>query len=148
MTSYAHLMRRADTMLRVEPDPVKAEWWRGYMRGLRRAHHGDRFGTETEHQLFLDAAASDDSMRQARGKGYAAGLTLEPRDPPASDSERMAKYRASGRQIACVIRDPVALSELERLAEKHGGVTAAVTVALVEHSRYDGDARVREAASA
>lgn len=55
--------------------------------------------------------------------------------------------RASGRKIACVIRDPVALSELERLAEKNGGVTAAVTVALVEHSRYGGDARVREAVS-
>lgn len=144
MTSYAHLMRRADDLLRGEDDPVKAEWWQGYMRGLRRAHHGDRFGTATEHQLYLDAAASDDSMRQARGKGYAAGLTLEPRDPPDSDAERAARYKASGRQIACVIRDPVALSELESLSKKHGGVTAAVTAALVEHSRYDGDARVRE----
>lgn len=135
MTSYAHLMRRADDLLRCEADPVKAEWWHGYLRGLRRAHHGDRFGTETEHQLFLDAAASDDPMRQARGKGYAAGLTLEPREPPASDSERAAKYKSTGRQIACVIRDPAALAALDRLAEKHGGVTAAVTAALVSSSK-------------
>ena len=131
MTAFASLMRRADDLLRGEDDPIKAEWWQGYKRGLRRAHHGDSFGTVTEHQLYLDAAVSDDPMRQARGKGYAAGLTLEPRDPPASDSDRMAKYRASGRQIACVIRDPVALSALDALAQEHGGVTAAVKAALV-----------------
>lgn len=39
-------------------------------------------------------------------------------------------YRASGRQIACVIRDPDALKALERLQAKHGGVTAAITEAL------------------
>lgn len=49
---------------------------------------------------------------------------------PATVSERVAKSRAAGRQIACVIRDPVALDALDRLAEKHGGVTAAVTAAL------------------
>ena len=133
MTAFASLMRRADDLLRGEADPVKAEWWQGYKRGLRRAHHGDSFGTATEHQIYLDAAASDDPMRQARGKGYAAGLTLEPRDPPASDADRMAKYRASGRQISCVIRDPAALAALDALSEKHGGVTAAVTAALVSY---------------
>lgn len=131
MTAFASLMRRADDLLRGEDDPVKAEWWQGYKRGLRRAHHGVGFGTATEHQIYLDAAVSDDPMRQARGRGYAAGLTLEPRNPPASDAERKAKYKASGRQIACVIRDPAAIDALDRLAEKHGGVTAAVTAALV-----------------
>ena len=130
MTSYASLMRRADDLLRGEDDPIKAEWWQGYKRGLRRAHHGERFGTETEHQLYLDAASSDDPMRQARGKGYAAGLTLEPRSPPDTDAERKARYKASGRQIACVIRDPAALAALDELSEKHGGVTAAVTAVL------------------
>lgn len=50
---------------------------------------------------------------------------------PATGAQRQAKYAAAGRQIACVIRDPVALTALDRLAEKHGGVTAAVTAALV-----------------
>jgi hypothetical protein len=135
MTSFASLMRRADYLLRGETDPVKSEWWQGYKRGLRRAHHGASFGTDTEHQLYLDAAASDDPMRQARGKGYVAGLTLEPRDPPDSGAERAARYKASGRQIACVIRDPAALAALDRLADKHGGVTAAVTAALLASSK-------------
>lgn len=34
MTAFASLVRRADTMLRVEGDQIKAEWWRGYIRGL------------------------------------------------------------------------------------------------------------------
>jgi hypothetical protein len=51
---------------------------------------------------------------------------------PLLGAERQARYAASGRQIACVIRDPAALAALERLAHKHGGVTAAVTYALRE----------------
>lgn len=82
MTTFASLVRRADTMLRVESDPVKAEWWRGYLRGLRRSHHGDRFGSAAEHALWLAAAESDDPLRASLGCGYAAGLTLEPRNPP------------------------------------------------------------------
>lgn len=53
-------------------------------------------------------------------------------DPrPATGAQRQAKYKASGRQIACVIRDPAALAALEKLEARHGGVTAAVTVALL-----------------
>lgn len=54
---------------------------------------------------------------------------------PATGAERQAKYAAAGRQIACVIRDPAALDALDRLAEKHGGVTAAVTAALLRASK-------------
>jgi len=60
---------------------------------------------------------------------------------PATDAERAARYKASGRQIACVIRDPAALDALGRLVAKHGGVTAAVTAALLKFSR--GSARGR-----
>lgn len=74
-------MRRADTLRRVEPDPIRAEWFAGYMRGLRRAHHGERFGSATEHDLWLSAADSADPSRAALGRGYRAGLTLEMRDP-------------------------------------------------------------------
>ena len=63
--------------------------------------------------------------------------SLPKRQPPrpATGAERQAKYAAAGRQIACVIRDPAALSALDDLAEKHGGVTAAVTAALRSSSR-------------
>lgn len=81
MTSFASLMRRADTLRRVESDPVVSAWWTGYMRGLRRAHHGEQFGTQAEHDLWLSAVDSPNQQRAALGRGYAAGLTLEPRNP-------------------------------------------------------------------
>ena len=49
---------------------------------------------------------------------------------PKTAAQRQAAYAASGRPIACVIRDPSALAALERLEALHGGVTAAVTAAL------------------
>lgn len=81
MSAFASLMRRADTLRRHESDPIKSDWWAGYMRGLRRAHHGDNFGTEAEHQLWLSASESTDPSRAALGRGYQAGLTMEPCDP-------------------------------------------------------------------
>jgi len=81
MTAFASLMRRADTLRRVESDAVLSAWWTGYMRGLRRAHHGEQFGTQAEHDLWLSAVDSPNQQRAALGRGYAAGLTLEPRNP-------------------------------------------------------------------
>ena len=81
MSNFASLMRRADTLRRMTSDPVESEWWTGYMRGLRRAHHGERFGTQAEHDLWLTAADSEYQDRAALGRGYRAGLKLEPRDP-------------------------------------------------------------------
>lgn len=74
-------MRRADTLRKLESEPLRSEWWAGYMRGLRRAHHGENFGTQTEHELRLSAVDSTDPMRAALGRGYRAGLTLTMRDP-------------------------------------------------------------------
>lgn len=74
-------MCRADTLRRVETDPLRCDWWAGYMRGLRRARHGESFGIESEHELWLSAAESIDPSRAALGAGYRVGLTLEPLDP-------------------------------------------------------------------
>ena len=74
-------MRRADTLRRLASEPINESWWTGYMRGLRRAHHGERFGTAAEHELWLAASESSDPSRAALGRGYAAGLKLEPLDP-------------------------------------------------------------------
>jgi len=49
---------------------------------------------------------------------------------PQTGAERKAASVARGRQIAVVLRDPLAIASLDRLAEKHGGVTAAVSHAL------------------
>lgn len=81
MSTFVSLMRRADTMRRAENDAERADWWVGYMRGLRRAHHGENFGTDAEHELWFSAVESTDPSRAALGRGYRAGLTLEPRDP-------------------------------------------------------------------
>ena len=81
MTIFTTLMRRADTLRRIETDPIKTEWWAGYIRGIRRAHHGESFGTLAEHELWLSAADSPDESRAALGRGYRAGLKMEPTDP-------------------------------------------------------------------
>lgn len=52
------------------------------------------------------------------------------RAAPRTDAQRAAKYKSTGRQIACVIRDPGALDALRKLEAQRGGVTAAVTHAL------------------
>jgi len=41
------------------------------------AHHGARFGTQAEHDLWLSAESSPDQQRAALGRGYRAGLTLQ-----------------------------------------------------------------------
>lgn len=76
---FKKLMRRADTLRR--HDPSNGPWWTGYIRGLRRAHHGADFGTEEEHSLYLSAADSPDQQRAALGRGYRAGLTLTEKTP-------------------------------------------------------------------
>lgn len=81
MTAFASLLRRADTLRRFESDNVRSAWWVGYMRGLRRAHHGEAFGSQTEHEMWLDAKNSTAPDRAALGRGYEAGLTLTMRDP-------------------------------------------------------------------
>lgn len=81
MSKFASLMRRADTLRRVESDLIRSQWWVGYMRGLRRAHHGERFGSHAEHEMWLAAIESSDPQRAALGRGYRAGMTLTMRDP-------------------------------------------------------------------
>jgi len=81
MSNFQSLMRRADSMRRIESDYLREAWWTGYIKGLRRAHHGERFGTEAEHELWKSAADSSDPSRAALGRGYRAGLTLEAHDP-------------------------------------------------------------------
>ena len=57
-----------------EADSGDTPWWSGYMRGLRRATQGERFGTQAEHDFLIAAADSADASRSAIGNGYKAGL--------------------------------------------------------------------------
>jgi hypothetical protein len=45
---------------------------------------------------------------------------------PKTGSQRQAALRDKGRQIAVVLRNPVAIAALDKLTAEHGGVTAAV----------------------
>jgi hypothetical protein len=67
-------MNRAETMRRLATDPNEAAYFVGYVRGLRRGYHGERFGSQQEHELWQNLADSDDQSRAAQGRGYRDGL--------------------------------------------------------------------------
>jgi hypothetical protein len=69
-------MRRAETMRKTNDDPMMSEYWAGYIRGLRRAYHGDKFGTAAEHKLWMAAFDGPDESRKQRGRGYRDGLAF------------------------------------------------------------------------
>lgn len=73
---FAHELGRAQTFARLETDPLKAAYWAGYQRGLRRNYHGATFGTADEHTRWTQAAKSDDAERKAVGQGYKDGLNI------------------------------------------------------------------------
>ena len=50
------------------------DYWKGYQLGLRRAFHGENFGTGEEHQQYL--AALEDDIRHQLGLGYRDGLRI------------------------------------------------------------------------
>jgi hypothetical protein len=52
----------------------RPDYWQGVQRGLRRAYHGDNFGTDADHELWLSLADDTDSARAERGRGYRAGF--------------------------------------------------------------------------
>jgi hypothetical protein len=83
-------MRRAEALRKTCDDPMMSEYWAGYIRGLRRAYHGAKFGEPGEHEKWLSAANSRDESRKQRGRGYTDGLAFEEISsrmgrPPMSD---------------------------------------------------------------
>ena len=68
-------MLRADTLRGVSLDPDDSEFWAGYIRGLRRLYHGEKFGTAAEHESWFGIDADEyDMTRRSRGEGYRAGF--------------------------------------------------------------------------
>jgi hypothetical protein len=49
------------------------DYWKGFLRGLRRGFHGENFGTETEHLNWMSCAKKDKS-RLPLQEGYRAGF--------------------------------------------------------------------------
>lgn len=52
---------------------LTGDYGAGYLRGLRRAHHGDAFGTADEHALWSSLGLDGDT-REELGRGYRDGL--------------------------------------------------------------------------
>ena len=65
---------RAKRMASIENN----EYWSGYQRGLRRRFHGENFGTDKEHELWVSMVNSRDERRRRLGKGYKAGYDAYP----------------------------------------------------------------------
>jgi hypothetical protein len=67
---FEHELRKAQTMGKLGD---KTDYWQGYQRGLRRRFHGDTFGTDEEHELWMDLIHDPDLTRAERGRGYRDG---------------------------------------------------------------------------
>lgn len=68
-TRYRGLLLRAKTMQLGRDRP---HYWEGYIRGLRRAHYGDRYGTTQNHRNWL--ALRGDAAREEMSSGYRDGF--------------------------------------------------------------------------
>lgn len=71
---FKHEMNQAKTFQHISSSSA---YWQGYQRGLRRAYHGSKFGTQAEHELWMNMINNKDYTRQERGKGYLAAINLE-----------------------------------------------------------------------
>ena len=72
MKTFEAEMARARIMRGLES--AIDDYWIGYERGLRRAHHGEAFGTDDEHAAWMALISSPDDRRVLRGIGYRDGL--------------------------------------------------------------------------
>ena len=70
-------MYHAEVMSEIDDSP---DYWEGYKRGLKRAYHGEHFGTEAEHKLWLSLVDSVNSQDHERGRGYLNGLRVDTRN--------------------------------------------------------------------
>jgi hypothetical protein len=82
-SKFETLLLRAD---KEKSHGDKPDYWTGYIRGIRRAYHGEKFGTEQEHQQWL-SAIDRGGQYQERGEGYIAGLAaMDANDRPETPS--------------------------------------------------------------
>ena len=68
---FKHEMAKAKTFYDLGQDQ---NYWQGYLRGLRRLHHGENFGTKHEHKKWLSLI--NDPYRKEMGWGYVNGFNL------------------------------------------------------------------------
>lgn len=68
---FQRLMNMAKTFQKIDSD--RSEYWAGFQRGLRRNFHGENFGTEDEHEKWMNPG----DHRKQLGTGYRAGFYFD-----------------------------------------------------------------------
>jgi hypothetical protein len=66
-SGFESLMNRARAL-------CSGDYLAGYQRGLRRYYHGEKFGTQAEHEKFLNPG----EHRAELGRGYRDGFAGKP----------------------------------------------------------------------
>ena len=69
-TQFQSLLGMARSMQSLDLD--RADFWRGFQRGARRAYHGEAFGTDAEHHQWM--RCRDGEYRRDLQTGYRAGF--------------------------------------------------------------------------
>ncbi|HNS91268.1 MAG TPA: hypothetical protein PLP82_03445 [Deltaproteobacteria bacterium] len=69
---FDHEMQEARSIRQSDPD--KADYFAGYIRGLRKAYRGGSFGVDKDHNLWMSLIFDADKKRHARGLGYRDGF--------------------------------------------------------------------------
>jgi hypothetical protein len=69
--TFTARMCHAEVMSVISSSP---DYWRRYIRGLKRAYYSEEFGTEAEHALWLPLADRDNMQDHDRGCGYFHGF--------------------------------------------------------------------------
>ena len=73
---FEHRITAAETFKRLTDDPLGADFWAGYIRGVVRRHYlGANFGTDDEHPAWMNAVAGDNVTRHMDRLGYTAGFS-------------------------------------------------------------------------
>jgi len=86
-------LQEAITFHRLAAGPEAEAFWRGYVRGIRRAIHGETHGTREEHARLVAIPADElDRSRRELGRGYRAGCART--DPAGLFTEGTAHGRA------------------------------------------------------
>jgi len=65
-------MQRIKDLLSADPD--RTDYLTGYMRGLKRAYSGGKFGVDKMHNLWMNLIFDTNERQRARGLGYRDGL--------------------------------------------------------------------------
>lgn len=72
--SFKAKMQCAETMRRAASDLSGSRYWQGYITGLRKSHHGEKFGTEEDHERMIKSRIGGDVASRWIGIGYRDGL--------------------------------------------------------------------------